>query len=77
MNKVTFSDIFLTCCDCKETFLFSTGEQAFYRSKTLSIPHRCLSCRRKRKASLVPDDNQICNCNNRQEGSINDNNKHQ
>ena len=75
MNKPTFSDVFLTCCDCKETFSFSAGEQAFYHSKALSIPHRCSSCRRRRRNSLVPDYNQLSNCNKGQEGNINDNNK--
>ena len=77
MNKPTFSDVTLTCCDCNGTFPFSAGEQAFYHSKALSIPHRCPGCRRRRRDSLVRDNNQIFNRNNGQEGNTNDNNKQQ
>lgn len=75
MNKSTFSDVFLTCCDCEEAFLFSAGEQAFYHSKALSVPHRCPNCRSRRRDSLVPDNNQFSNRNNGQEGNVNDHNK--
>ena len=77
MNKPTFSDVSLTCCDCKETFSFSAGEQAFYHSKALSIPHRCPNCRRRRRDSLVPDNIQFSNQNNGQEGNLNDDNNKQ
>ena len=75
MNKPIFSDVTLTCCDCNGTFPFNAGEQAFYHSKALSIPHRCPSCRRRRRDSLVPDNNQLFNQNNGQAGNTNDNNK--
>lgn len=39
----------LTCCDCRETFVFTEGEQEFYRQKNFSPPKRCKSCREKRK----------------------------
>jgi hypothetical protein len=57
MNKPTFSDVTLTCCDCNETFLFSAGEQAFFASKALSPPKRCPTCRSQRKQTIVPDVN--------------------
>lgn len=77
MNNDSFSDVTLTCCDCNGTFVFNAGEQAFFHSKALSIPRRCPSCRRRRKDSLVPDNNQIFNLNNGQAGNINDNDKQQ
>jgi CxxC-x17-CxxC domain-containing protein len=42
----------ITCVDCGEEFLFTAGEQAFYRERGLTNePTRCKSCREKRKAS--------------------------
>lgn len=44
-------DIKIKCADCGDEFLFTTGEQAFYREKGLShAPTRCKSCREKRKS---------------------------
>jgi len=41
----------ITCVDCGEEFLFTAGEQAFYRERGLTNePTRCKSCREKRKA---------------------------
>ncbi len=41
-----FQDRSLTCRDCRETFVFSSGEQAFFASKGLTNdPQRCPSCR--------------------------------
>jgi len=40
----------ITCVDCGEEFLFTAGEQAFYRERGLTNePTRCKSCREKRK----------------------------
>ena len=33
------------CADCQKEFLYSEGEQTFYRSKQLSDPKRCKPCR--------------------------------
>ena len=42
----------ITCVDCGEEFLFTAGEQAFYRERGLTNePTRCKACREKRKAS--------------------------
>jgi len=41
-----FQDRSLTCRDCRETFVFSSGEQAFFASKGLTNdPQRCPTCR--------------------------------
>lgn len=43
-------DIQIKCVDCGEAFLFTAGEQAFYREKRLThAPTRCKGCREKRK----------------------------
>ena len=42
----------ITCVDCGSEFLFTAGEQAFYRERGLTNePTRCKSCREKRKAN--------------------------
>jgi DNA-directed RNA polymerase subunit RPC12/RpoP len=46
----------ITCIDCGETFDFTHGEQAYFRSKQLSEPKRCPKCRRIRRLSIVPDE---------------------
>ena len=44
-------DQHITCVDCGEDFIFTAGEQAFYREKGLTnAPTRCKACREKRKA---------------------------
>jgi CxxC-x17-CxxC domain-containing protein len=41
----------IKCVDCGEDFIFTAGEQSFYREKGLTnAPTRCKSCREKRKA---------------------------
>lgn len=41
-----YQDRSLTCRDCSEEFIFSSGEQAFFASKgLLNDPQRCPSCR--------------------------------
>jgi CxxC-x17-CxxC domain-containing protein len=45
-------DRYLKCSDCGADFVFTAGEQSFYREKGLtSEPTRCRECREKRKAS--------------------------
>jgi len=47
---VTGEDQKITCVDCGEEFLFTAGEQAFYREKGLThAPTRCKRCRESRK----------------------------
>ncbi len=45
------SDKSLICKDCNMQFVFSEGEQAFYKEKGFeNEPQRCPECRRARKA---------------------------
>ncbi len=46
-----FSDITLTCRDCSQPFVFTSGEQEFYQQRGLqNQPGRCPSCRGARRA---------------------------
>jgi CxxC-x17-CxxC domain-containing protein len=50
-RSVTDIDKMLTCRDCGRPFVFTAGEQAFYRSRgLLNEPGRCPECRAARKA---------------------------
>lgn len=41
----------LTCKDCGAEFVFTEGEQAFYKEKGFeNEPQRCPDCRRAKKA---------------------------
>ena len=42
----------IRCVDCGQGFKFSIGEQAYFLSKHLSDPKRCLDCRKDRRRSL-------------------------
>ena len=49
---MSFSDITLTCKDCSQPFVFTTGEQEFYQQRgLLNQPGRCQSCRGARRAN--------------------------
>ena len=40
----------ITCKDCGNDFVFSVGEQEFFKEKGFDTdPVRCLDCRKKRK----------------------------
>ncbi|EQB88679.1 DNA-directed RNA polymerase subunit RPC12/RpoP [Clostridium punense] len=42
----------ITCKDCGKEFVFTEGEQAFYKEKGFeNDPVRCPECRKSRKAS--------------------------
>jgi CxxC-x17-CxxC domain-containing protein len=48
---VTGEDQVLTCADCGEQFVFTAGEQSFYREKGLThAPTRCKRCRENRRS---------------------------
>jgi hypothetical protein len=48
----TFEDEELTCCDCRQSFVFTVGEQEFYSKKGFSNrPRRCKECHQKHKAA--------------------------
>jgi CxxC-x17-CxxC domain-containing protein len=39
----------ITCCECRQVFVFSDAEQEFYASKEMKPPKRCRPCRRARR----------------------------
>lgn len=43
------SDITLKCKDCGNDFVFTEGEQQFYKEKGFTNPTRCPECRKARK----------------------------
>ena len=47
----TLEDKTIKCVDCGQDFLFTVGEQEFYREHGLThAPTRCRGCRENRKA---------------------------
>lgn len=47
----------IVCKDCSKEFIFSEGEQAFYKEKGFdNEPVRCPDCRRARKAQKMNRD---------------------
>jgi len=49
--NMEFQDKKKTCTDCGKEFIFTAGEQAFYKERGLeNEPKRCKECRDKRKA---------------------------
>lgn len=48
------SDIKLVCRECGKPFLFTEGEQDFYRHKSLNTPSRCPECRVAKRAQSQP-----------------------
>lgn len=53
MEVIAMEDITLVCKDCGEEFLFTVGEQEYYKEKGLeNQPKRCLKCRRAKKARM-------------------------
>lgn len=59
MNGNGIGDKDIRCKDCGGSFIFTEGEQGYFKSKQLSEPKRCPACRAKRKATLVPDQRQV------------------
>jgi len=55
LNGGHFHDKVILCFDCGKQFIFTAGEQAYFQSKSLSIPKRCKPCRELRRRTLVPD----------------------
>jgi CxxC-x17-CxxC domain-containing protein len=48
-----FSDTTLTCRNCHTPFLWTAGEQAFFRAQGLmNLPVRCVACRADRQKQL-------------------------
>jgi len=49
---MSFSDKTLTCKDCGQEFIWTSGEQEFYQARGLvNEPGRCTTCRAARRAS--------------------------
>lgn len=47
VDQVEFFDISIKCIDCGEAFVFTSGEQAFFRDKgLLNPPKRCKECKK-------------------------------
>jgi hypothetical protein len=47
--ETPFEDQQLQCEDCFEFFVWTAGEQRYFRDKQFSQPKRCPACRAKRK----------------------------
>lgn len=48
---MSFQDMTLTCSDCRDSFVFTAGEQEFHASKGFANrPGRCPGCRAARKS---------------------------
>jgi len=55
-NKIKLEDEVLRCIDCGADFVFTAAEARYYIAKLLTVPpKRCPTCRRLRRASIVPD----------------------
>jgi len=51
--ETTFEDHSIQCIDCREPFVWTAGEQAFYRTKNLSNPpKRCKPCKKEKNKRL-------------------------
>jgi len=50
---MTFVDKTLSCRECGGSFIWTAGEQQFYKNRALiNVPARCPKCRTARKAKL-------------------------
>lgn len=47
----------IKCQDCGEEFIFTDGEEAFYKEKGFPEPKRCKNCRQARKNLRKEDAN--------------------
>jgi CxxC-x17-CxxC domain-containing protein len=48
-----FTDTLIPCIDCEAEFIWTAGEQAFYRQKELqNPPKRCKSCKQAKNRRL-------------------------
>ena len=54
--EMEYQDKNLTCVDCGASFVFTAGEQQFYRDKGFeNEPKRCQTCRRAKKDARGQD----------------------
>lgn len=55
-----FTDETIKCVDCGNEFVFSAGEQAFYKEKGFqNKPKRCKECRNKRKEKFIKKEEKV------------------
>ncbi len=59
-------DLVLKCQECGSNFVFSIGEQQFYKSKGFSLPKRCKICRGANKNKPVTNQNNPSSDSNNQ-----------
>jgi CxxC-x17-CxxC domain-containing protein len=51
VHSLSYTDRAISCVDCGQEFVFTSGEQEFYAQRGFSeAPKRCTSCRAARKA---------------------------
>ena len=43
----------ITCKGCGKTFIFTVGEQEFYKSKNFPFPRRCKKCAKNRRRKFL------------------------
>ena len=49
-----FTDVEILCIDCRQDFIWTAGEQAFFRDKKLSNPpKRCKPCKKRKNERLA------------------------
>lgn len=49
MPEPIYEDKVINCCDCKEDFDFTAGEQVFFKERGFKDPKRCKSCKAKKR----------------------------
>lgn len=49
-KKESMAELTIKCVACGQEFVFSEGEQVFYRTKGLTPPKYCIICRAREKA---------------------------
>jgi hypothetical protein len=57
MTQEILEDIEIECKDCHQPFIFTAGEQEFFRENGLNPPKRCGMCRLAKKKRF-PEDHQ-------------------
>ena len=57
MDDSNIGDLALSCVTCGATFVWTVGQQAYFRDKKLATPRRCKPCRllrrQERDAAIV------------------------
>lgn len=54
LDESDFSDVTIVCIDCDSDFVWTTGEQAFFRDKSLqNPPKRCKECKQAKNERIA------------------------